>query len=166
MKYYVIIVLAAFYLAICTTCSDMPSEDKKTKIEVFEDSYVCQGKTYSSDEECLRAKGVGSSRNEQIARRKANTNANANLAAKISEYRQNLKGSTSAEQNEDNIVKTETTNHSRKVINERLVNVRVVCAETVFENDMYMVSVIVEMAVNDIEPLILTVGFTNFFDKY
>jgi len=150
MKYYTTIILMIFSLAIYTNCSDRPSDDKKTQIEAFEDSYVCRGKTYSSDEEYLRVQGVGSSRNEQIAKRKANTNANANLAAKISEYRQKMKGSSPAEQNEDNAVKAETANHSRTVINERLVNVRVVCVETVFKDDMYTVSVIVEMAVNDI----------------
>ena len=150
MKYYTTIILMIFSLAIYTNCSERPSEKKKTQIEAFEDSYVCRGKTYSSDEEYFRAQGVGSSSNEQIAKRKANTNANANLAAKVSEYRQNKQGGSSAEQNENNEIETETTNHSRTVINERLVNVRVVCAETVFEDDVYTVSVIVEMAVSDI----------------
>ena len=165
MKHKSLIILILFSLLLNTNCGDRAVDNNETEIRTVEEGYLCKGEAYSSDDEYLRAQGVGSSRNEQIARRKAQTDANVNLAAKVSQYRQKIAGHTSSHHNGKNETYTGSSNYSRKVVNERLVNVRVVCIETGFEDDMYNVSMIVEMAVNDIDLLNLAVGFNNYFDK-
>ena len=143
MNYYILTI--TFISIILSTGCNNTGSGKEHSIKETE-KYLCEGNTYASDNEHIRAKGIGASQNKQIARQKARTKANANLAAKVSEYRQKIADYPSGNNNNTD----DSSKYSRTVINEQLVNVRIICTETTLKDDIYTVSMIIEMAKSDV----------------
>lgn len=133
----------------CKSKQEVSSVKNETLIEVH-----CSGPDYRSDKNNFRANSIGESSDQVTARKKAMSNAKADLAGLIQTV---IKGTT------DNYVNSREFNNveeveerfealNREVINQQLNNIRVICEkQAITKDNRYKTYVAIEMAVDALE---------------
>jgi hypothetical protein len=132
-----------------TTAVQAPQADAGEKlIEVY-----CSGPEYQSDNDFFRASSVGESADQATSKKKALSNAKADLAGFIE---------TTLKATFDNYVKSSEMNNteeilekyeglSREVVNQKLNGIKVICEkQTVTKNNTYKTYVGIELSGEDI----------------
>jgi hypothetical protein len=110
--------------------------------------YRCQGITYSSDKDFIRAQGKGASRDESTAHRMAFMDASVNLAKAVEAYRQKIttyQDKSQAEKDTQSI-EWENESFSREKLNRNLKDMRTVCSQTRRKDNRYIITLIVEIS--------------------
>ena len=143
---------AVIFGSMFTSCKSKQevSEVKNEKlIEVF-----CSGDDYRSDKSNFRANSIGESSDQVTARKKAMSNAKADLAGLIQTV---IKGTTdnyvnSREFNNVEEVEERFESLTREVLNQQLNNIKVICEkQTVTKEGRYKTYVAIEMSVDALE---------------
>jgi predicted transcriptional regulator len=121
-------------------------------IEVF-----CTGPDYQSDKKHFRASAIGESLDQMVAKRKAGTNARAELATLI---QSTVKGTidnyvNSTELNNVEQVEERFEGLTREVINQQLNNIKVICEkQTRTAQNKYKTYIALEMSAEDLAKAI------------
>ncbi|OFX21569.1 MAG: hypothetical protein A2041_01285 [Bacteroidetes bacterium GWA2_31_9b] len=137
--------------SIFTSCKskEVSNVKNETEIEVF-----CSGDQYRSDKGNFRANSIGESTDQITARKKAMSNAKADLAGLIQTV---IKGTTdnyvnSREFNNVEEVEERFESLTREVLNQQLNNIKVLCEkQTVTKEGKYKTYVAIEMSVDALE---------------
>jgi len=118
-------------------------------IEVY-----CSGPDYRSDKNYFRANSIGESSDQVVARKKASSNAKADLASLIQTV---IKGTTdnyvnSREFNNVEEVEEKFESLTREVLNQQLNNIKVICEkQTMTKQGRYKTYLAIEMSVDALE---------------
>lgn len=107
--------------------------------------FRCQGKTYSSDKEFIRAMGRGTSRDESTAHRMATMDASVNITKAVVAYQQKINAHHDKSQEGTQSVEWGKDSLERESLNMNLQDVRTLCTQTRRKDNMYVTTVIVEM---------------------
>ena len=142
-----VVIVGAFTLASCGGKKKATKSVLGTEIEL-----PCNDVDYHSTKTHFRGTGQGESTNQSMSKQKANTDANANLAAGINRtiktvsdrYRQDITVGEASEFAE----KFESM--TREVVNQELNNVAIVCSNTFMKDGKYITYVAVEVAKDEL----------------
>ena len=121
-------------------------------IEVY-----CTGSEYQSDKSHFRASAIGESLDQMVSKKKAGTNARAELASIVAST---IKGTidnyvNSTELNNVEQVEERFEGLTREVINQQLNNIKVICEkQTRTSQNKYKTYVAIEMSAEDLEKAI------------
>jgi hypothetical protein len=121
-------------------------------IEVY-----CTGPDYQSDKNYFRASAIGESLDQMVSKKKAGTNARAELATLI---QSTIKGTidnyvNSTELNNVEQVEERFEGLTREVINQQLNNIKVICEkQTRTGENKYKTYIALEMSAKDLEEAI------------
>lgn len=133
----------------CKSSKEVSNVKNETVIEVY-----CSGSDYRSDKNNFRANSIGESSDQVVARKKAMSNAKADLAGLIQTV---IKGTTdnytnSREFNNVEEVEERFETLTREVINQQLNNVKVICEkQTITKEGRYKTYIAIEMGVDALE---------------
>lgn len=133
----------------CKSKKEVSNVRNETLIEVY-----CSGAEYRSDKNNFRANSIGESSDQVVARKKAMSNAKADLAGLIETV---IKGTTdnytnSREFNNVEEVEERFETLTREVINQQLNNVKVICEkQTITNQGRYKTYIAIEMGVDALE---------------
>ncbi|HAN19945.1 MAG: hypothetical protein A2X13_10995 [Bacteroidetes bacterium GWC2_33_15] len=133
----------------CKSSKEVSNVKNETEIEVF-----CSGDQYRSDKSNFRANSIGESSDQVTARKKAMSNAKADLAGLIQTV---IKGTTdnyvnSREFNNVEEVEERFESLTREVLNQQLNNIKVLCEkQTVTKEGRYKTYIAIEMSVDALE---------------
>ncbi|MDE5422969.1 hypothetical protein L3073_12195 [Ancylomarina sp. DW003] len=121
-------------------------------IEVY-----CTGPDYQSDKKHFRASAIGESLDQMVSKKKAGTNARAELASLVAST---IKGTidnyvNSTELNNVEQVEERFEGLTREVINQQLNNIKVICEkQTRTAQSKYKTYIAIEMSADDLEKAI------------
>ena len=121
-------------------------------IEVY-----CTGSEYQSDKKNFRASAIGESLDQMVSKKKAGTNARAELASLVAST---IKGTidnyiNSTELNNVEQVEERFEGLTREVINQQLNNIKVICEkQTRTAQNKYKTYIALEMNAEDLEKAI------------
>ncbi|MBI9055375.1 MAG: LPP20 family lipoprotein [Bacteroidales bacterium] len=133
----------------CKSKQEVSNVKNETLIEVY-----CSGPDYRSDKNNFRANSIGESLDQGTARKKAMSNAKADLAGLIQTV---IKGTTdnyvnSREFNNVEEVEERFESLTREVLNQQLNNIKVICEkQTITKEGRYKTYVAIEMSVDALE---------------
>ncbi|MDA3780966.1 MAG: hypothetical protein PF487_12215 [Bacteroidales bacterium] len=133
----------------CKSKKDSAKVGGETLIEVY-----CSGPDYRSDKKAFRANSIGESSDQVVARKKASSNAKADLASLI---QTTIKGATdnyvnSREFNNVEEVEERFESLTREVVKQQLNNIKVICEkQTMTKQGRYKTYLAIEMSVNALE---------------
>lgn len=133
----------------CKSKQEVSNVKNERLIEVY-----CSGPEYRSDKNNFRANSIGESSDQVVARKKAMSNAKADLAGLIQTV---IKGTTdnytnSREFNNVEEVEERFETLSREVINQQLNNIKVTCEkQTITNQGRYKTYIAIEMGVDALE---------------
>jgi len=133
----------------CKSKEEVSNVKNETLIEVY-----CSGPDYRSDKNNFRANSIGESSDQVTARKKAMSNAKADLAGLIQTV---IKGTTdnyvnSREFNNVEEVEERFESLTREVLNQQLNNIKVICEkQTITKEGRYKTYVAIEMGVDALE---------------
>lgn len=142
-------VLFSSSLTSCKSKKEVSNVKNEEVIEVY-----CSGPDYRSDKNTFRANSIGESSDQVLARKKAMSNAKADLAGLIETV---IKGTTdnyvnSREYNNVEEVEERFEALTREVIRQQLNNVRVICEkQTVTREGRYKTYIAIEMTTDALE---------------
>ncbi|MFA8434073.1 MAG: hypothetical protein ACEPOZ_06110 [Marinifilaceae bacterium] len=117
----------------------------------------CTGSDYQSDKKHFRATAIGESMDQMVAKRKAGTNAKAELASLI---QTTIKGTidnyvNSTELNNVEQVEERFEGLTREVIHQQLNNIKIICEkQTITTQNKYKTYLALEMSAEDLEKAI------------
>ncbi len=133
-----------------TSCKSRKLKAPKGEVEIV---VPCSGKDFWSNKEVFRANAVGESKDQMVSRKKAISNARADLASSINTT---IKGTidnyvNSREFNNQEDVEERFEGLTREVINQELAGVETIC-EKVFttEDSTYKTYIAIEMSGEDL----------------
>ena len=133
----------------CKSKEEVSNVKNETLIEVY-----CSGTEFRSDKNNFRANSIGESSDQVTARKKAMSNAKADLAGLIQTI---IKGTTdnyvnSREFNNVEEVEERFESLTREVLNQQLNNIKVICEkQTITKEGRYKTYVAIEMGVDALE---------------
>lgn len=146
--------LMAAGLSSCGSSEKMVSA--KSQGEVLIEVY-CTGSEYQSNKKNFRASAIGESMDQMVSKKKAGTNARAELATLIAST---IKGTidnyiNSTELNNVEQVEERYEGLTREVINQQLNNIKVICEkQTRTSENKYKTYIALEMSAEDLEKAI------------
>lgn len=147
-------ILAATGLSSCGSAEKAVTTKAQGEelIEVY-----CTGSDYQSDKNYFRASAIGESLDQMVSKKKAGTNARAELATLI---QSTVKGTidnyvNSTELNNVEQVEERFEGLTREVINQQLNNIKVICEkQTRTGENKYKTYIAIEMGAKDLEEAI------------
>ncbi|HUX53013.1 MAG TPA: hypothetical protein VMV56_01225 [Williamwhitmania sp.] len=140
--------IALFSMASCKSQQAVvkPSDDMKEVVT------PCSDADFHSDSKFFRGTGIGTSQDQSTAKRKANLDASANMAASIN---RTLKSVSDRYTNERQIsdasqFEEKFEQMTRDVVNQQLNNVATVCSKTFTKDGKYTTYMAVEVSKDDL----------------
>ena len=133
----------------CKSSKQVSNVRNEKLIEVY-----CSGSDYMSDKKNFRANSIGESSDQVVARKKAISNAKANLAGLIETV---IKGTTDNYTNSREFNNVEEIEErfevlTREVVKQQLNNIKVICEkQTVTNQGRYKTYIAIEMGVDALE---------------
>ena len=157
LKQVIVLGLGVIMTAGLNSCgSSEKAVSSKAQGEKLIEVY-CTGSEYQSDKTHFRASAVGESLDQMVSKKKAGTNARAELASLVAST---IKGTidnyvNSTEMNNVEQVEERFEGLTREVINQQLNNIKVICEkQTLTGQNKYKTYVAIEMSAEDLEKAI------------
>ena len=157
LKHVFILGLGMIMTAGLSSCgsSEKVASAKSQGEELIE--VYCTGSDYQSDKKFFRASAIGESLDQMVSKKKAGTNARAELASLVAST---IKGTidnyiNSTELNNVEQVEERFEGLTREVINQQLNNLKVICEkQTRTAQNKYKTYIAIEMSGEDLEKAI------------